>query len=98
MMNYDEVNPFDINLQTRSQQYDKPSNSSSTESKAKASIEPPTTPNGSLHIPQPKVEAILKIPKGPLHRNVTSNLTSHTYIIVVDLTQSPATMSTLEVL
>jgi len=56
------------------------------------------TPNGQLHIPQPKVEAIPKIPKGPLGHNMTPNQVSHTYNIVDNLVQSPPAMSTLEVL
>lgn len=73
MMNSNEVNPFDINPQTWSCKYDKPSTSSSTASKTKESTEPLRTPNGPLHIPQPKYEVIPKIPKGPLHHNVDSN-------------------------
>lgn len=98
MMNIDEVNPFDINLQTQSHQYDKPSTSSATDSKIKSSTKPLTTPNGPLHIPQPKFEAIPKIPKGPLCRSVASNQVAHTYNIVDDLVQSPVAMLRLEVL
>jgi len=73
MMNYDEVKPFDINLQTQSGQYDKPSTLFTTESKTKSSPKPVMTPNGLLQIPQPKFEVIPKILKGPLHHNVASN-------------------------
>jgi len=97
-MNFDEVNTSDINLQTQLRQYDKPSTSSATKSKTKASTKPLTRPNGLLEIPQPKVEAISKILKGPLCHNTTSNRVSHTYSIVDDLAQSLAAMSNLEVL
>ena len=97
-MNYDEVKPFDINLQTQSGQYDKPSTLFTTESKTKSSPKPVMTPNGLLQIPQPKFEVIPKILKGPLHHNVASNWASHTYNIVDDLAQSLATMLMLEVL
>ena len=73
MMIFDEVNPSDINLQTHSCQYDKPLISSTIESKAKESTEPLTTPNGPLQITQTKIEAIPKIPKGPLCHIATSN-------------------------
>ena len=81
-----------------SRQYDKTSTSFPTESKTKASAEPLTTTNGLLQIPQPKVEAIPNIPKGPLCCNVTSNRAAHIYSIVDDLAQSLASMLTLEVL
>jgi len=92
MMNYDEVNPSNINLQTRSCQYDKPSTLSSTKSKTKVSAEPLTKQNVPLHIPQPKVETIPRI------CNSAYNRASHTYNIVDDLAQSLAAMSMLEVL
>ena len=97
-MNFDEVNPSDINLQTRSSQYDKPSTSSATDSKTKASAEPLMTPNGLLQIPHPKVKVILKIPNGSLRHNANLNRVTHTYGTVDDLAQSLAAMSTLEVL
>jgi len=97
-MNSDEVNPSNINLQTQSRQYDKPSTSSAIESKRKVPTKPLMTPNGPSQIPQPKVETIPKIPKGPLHCNEASNRVSHTHSVVDDLPQSPNTMSTLEVL
>lgn len=98
MMNSDEVNPFDINLQTRSHQYDNPLTSSAIESKTKISAEPLMTPSGLLQIPQPRLEAIPKVLKGPLCRNVVSNPAAHTYSIVDNLAQPPTAMSTLEVL
>ena len=98
MMNFYEVNPSHINLQTWSRQYDKPSTSSATESKTKVSIEPLMTPNDPLQIPQPKFEAIPNIPTGPLHCDTASNQATHTYSIVDDLVESPAAMSMLEVL
>lgn len=61
MTNSDEVDTSDVNLQTQSCQYDKPSTSSSTESETKASTEPLKIPNGLLQIPQPNVESIPKI-------------------------------------
>jgi len=97
-MNFDEVNPSNINLQTQSCQYEKLSISSATESKTKVSIEPLTTPNGLLYIPQSKFEAIPKISNGPLCRNVASNRVVHTHSIVDDLVQSSTSMSMLEVL
>jgi len=97
-MNFDEVNPSKINLQTWSCQYDKPSTSSTIESKTKAFIKPLTTPNGPLQIHQPKFESIPNISKGPLCHNTTSNRAIHTYSIVHNLAQSPTIMSMLEVL
>ena len=73
MMNSNEVNTSNINLQTRSHQYDMPSTSCASETKTKAFTKPLTTPNGLLWIHQPKVEEIPKIPKGPLRHNVSSN-------------------------
>lgn len=98
MMNSDEFNPSNINLQNRSRQYENLLTSSAIDSKTKVFSEPLMTPNGPLHIPQPKVEAIINIPKGPLRHNAASNRTSHTYNIVGNLVQSPATMLTLEFL
>jgi len=98
MKNSDEVNPFNINLQTQSRRHDKPLTSSTTMSKTKASAEPLMTPNFSLHIPQPKIEAIPEIPKGPLCCNAASNQDAHTYSIVDDLAQSPTAMLMLEFL
>lgn len=48
MMNFDEVNPSNINLQTLSHPYDKPSTSLVVESKTKVSTEPLMTRNGPL--------------------------------------------------
>ena len=62
------------------------------------SIEPLSTPNGPLQIPQPKVEVHTRIPNGPLHLNVASGKAAHSYSIVDDLAQSPAAISTLELL
>ena len=98
MMNSNKVNTFDVNLQTWSCQYEKPSTSSATNTKTKEYTEPLTTPNGPLQIPQPKFESIPKIPKGPLCCNAASNRATHTYSIVDDLAQSPIAMSMLEVL
>jgi len=50
MMNFDEVNTSNINMQTPSRQYDKPSTSFATNSKTKASAEPLMAPNGLLQI------------------------------------------------
>ena len=97
-VNSNEVNPSNINLQTRLCQYDKTSNLSATESKTKVSVEPLMAPNGLLQIPQPKFEAIPKIPKGTLCHNAVSNRVCHTYSIVENLAQSLASMSMLEVL
>jgi len=55
MMNSNKVNPSDINLQTRSHQYDKPLTFSASETKTKASTKPLMTQNVLLQIPQPKV-------------------------------------------
>lgn len=96
MRYYDEVNPSNINIQTWTHQYEKPSTSSATESKTKVFVEPLMIPNGHLQIPQLKVEAISKIPKGPLHHNAASNRDSRTYSILDDLAQSPASILTLE--
>ena len=73
MMNSDKVNTSDINLQTQLGQYGKPFNLSAIESKTKASTKPLTTPNGPLHIPQPKFESFPEIHKGPLRHNEASN-------------------------
>lgn len=85
MMKYDEINPSNINLKSRSRQYDNPSISFAAESKTKVSDTPLTTLNGPLQIPQAKFVSIPKIPKGPLCRNADSNRAVHTYIIVDDL-------------
>ena len=66
MMNSDPSPTIDLNLQTRSRQYPKPSTQSPSESPSSGSTEPLSTSNGPLHIPQPKVEVHTKIPKGPL--------------------------------
>lgn len=53
MMNSDEVSTFDVNMQTRSHQYDKASTSSETKPKTKESTESLMTSNGPLQIPLP---------------------------------------------
>ena len=54
--------------------------------------------NGTLHVTPPNVEVIPKIPKAPLRKNFSYNKSAHTYSIVDELEQSPASMSRLEVL
>ena len=98
MMTSDPSPTVDLHLQTRSRQYPKPPAHSAPESSSSGSTEPLSTSNGPLHIPQPKVEVHPKIPKGPLHRNAASGRAAHSYIIVDDLAQSPAAISTLELL
>lgn len=98
MMNSDPPLTVDLNLQTRSRQYPTPSAQSTPESPSSGSTEPLLTSNGPLHIPQPKVEVHTKMPKGPLRRNATSGRAAHSYSIVDDLAQSPAAISTLELL
>ena len=98
MMNSDQPFHIDLNLQTRSCQYPKPPALSVPESPSSGSTKPLSTSNGPLHIPQPKVEVHTKIPKGPLHRNAASGRAAHSYSIVDDLVQSPATISTLKLL
>ena len=72
MMNSDHPLTVDLNLQTWSRQYTLPPTQSVPESSSSSgSTEPLSTPNGSFHIPQPKDEVHTKIPKGPLHQNVT---------------------------
>jgi len=98
MMNYDDVNTEQVNFQTQSRQYPNPFANFVIESQPKVSTQPLSSSNGTLQIPQMKVEVILKIPKGLLHQNTASTKVAHTYSIVDDLAQSPAAMSTLEVL
>ena len=98
MMNSDQPLPIDLNLQTRSRQYPKPPAPSVPESLSSGSIEPLLTSNGPLHIPSPKVEVPTMIPKGSLCRYATSGRAAHSYSVVDDLAQSPATISTLELL
>lgn len=88
----------EMNHQTWSCQYDNPPTKSTNEYQPKSSNESLSSPNGTLHIPPPKVDVPHKIPKGPLCRNVSSSKASRTYSIVDDLEQSLATMSTMEVL
>ena len=85
MMNSDQPLPIDLNLQTRSCQYPKPSTLSVPESPSSGPTEPLLTPNGPLHIPQPKPEVHTKLPKGPLRRNAASGKAAHLYSIVDDL-------------
>ena len=66
MMNSDQPLTIDLNLQTWSRQYPKPFAPFVPKSPSSGCTESPLTPNGSLHIPQPKVEVHTKIPKGPL--------------------------------
>ena len=98
MMNSAPPLTVDLNLQTRSRQYPKPPAQSASEHPSSGSIEPLSSPSGPLHIPQPKVEVHTKIPKGPLRRNAASGRAAHLYSIVDDLAQSPAAISTLELL
>ena len=98
MMNSDRPPTIDINLQTRSRQYNKPPTTSVPEPPPSVSTEPLSTPNGPLQIPQPKVEVCTKIPKGPLRRNVSSRKAIHSYSIIDDLAQSPTAISMLEIL
>ena len=98
MMNSDPSPTVTLHLQTWSRQYPKPPAQSAPESPSSGSTEPLSTSNGPLHIPQPKVEVHTKIPKGPLRRNAASGRAAHSYSIVDDLAQSPAAISTLELL
>ena len=88
----------DLHLQTRSRQYSKPPAQSAPEPPSSGSPEPLSSPSGPLHIPQPKVEVHTKIPKGPLRRNAAPSRAAHSYSIVDDLAQSPAAISTVELL
>ena len=98
MMNSDQPITVDLSLQTWSRQYPKPLAPSVPESPYLGSIEPLSTSSGPLHIPQPQVEVHTKIPKGPLCKNAASGRAAHSYSIVDDLAQSPAAISTLELL
>ena len=68
------------------------------ESPSPVSTEPLSTTNGPLQIPLPKNEVHTKIPKGPLRQNAAFGKATHSYSIVDDLAQSPATISKLELL
>ena len=98
MMNSAPPPTVDLNLQSRAPQYPKPPAPSVPESPSSGSTEPLLTSNGPLHIPQPKFEVHTKIPKGPLRRNAASGRAAHLYSIVDDLAESPAAISTLELL
>jgi hypothetical protein len=83
----------EILLQTRNRQY--PAESTSTPSETN-----PTPMAPPLVIPRPPAEQPLHIPCIPLRRNVHNPQAraSHNYSLVDDLSQSPASMSVLEVL
>ena len=98
MMNSDQPIIVDLNLQTRSRQYNKPPTTSVPEMPPSISTEPLLTPNGPLQISQPKEEVHTKIRKGPLRRNSASGKAAHLYNIVDVLAQSPAAISMLELL
>ena len=66
MMNSNQPITVYLNLQTQSCQYNKPPTTSVPEPRSSGSIEPLSTTNGPLKIPQPKAEVHTKIPKGPL--------------------------------
>ena len=89
---------IDLNLQTQSCQYSTPPVFSVFESPSLGPTEPLSTPNGPLQIPLPKFDVHTKIYKGPLCRNVAFGWATHSYSIVDDLAQSPAAISTLEIL
>ena len=97
-MNFEVVHIADVNLQTRSCQYGKPLASSATEFQTKVSTESSLTHDAPSQIPQPWEKVLPKIPKGPLRRTTNSAKAAHNYNIIDDLAQSPAVMSTLEVL
>jgi len=84
-MNSDEANTQQVNLHTWSLQYDKPPTILMSVSQTKVSNEPLSSPNGTLQIHLPKVKVPSNIPKGPLHQNVASSKSAHTYNIVEDL-------------
>ena len=98
MMASDQLLTVDLNLQTRSRQYSTPPVPSVSESPLSGPTEPLSTPNGPLQLPLPKAEVHPKPPKGPLCRNDASGRAAHSYIIVDDLAQSPAAISTLALL
>ena len=98
MMASNQPLTIDLNLQTRSRQYSTPLVLPAFESPSSGPTKPLSTPNGPLQIPPPKAEVHTKIPKGPLRRNATSSRATHSYSIVDDMAQSPAAISTLEIL
>ena len=89
MMNSDQPITIDLNLQTRSRQYNKPPATSAPKPPSLGSTEPLSTTNGPLQIPKPKAEVHTKILKGPLCQNVSSCKAAHSYSILDDLAQSP---------
>ena len=98
MMASDPPLTVDLNLQTRSRQSSTPPVFSVSESRSSDPIEPLSTPNGPLQLPLPKAEIHPKPPKGLLRRNDASGQAAHSYSIIDDLAQSPAAISTLELL
>ena len=77
MMKSDQPTTINLNLQTQSRQYKNPRSTSVIKPPFSGPIEPLSTPNGPLQIPQPKAEIHTKIPKGPLQRNANSSKDSH---------------------
>lgn len=96
MMKSDQPSTLDLNLQTRSRQYNKPPATPVSEPPPSVSTKPLSTPKGPLQIPQPRVEFHTKIPKGPLLGNAASGKAAHFYSIVDDLAQSVTAISMLE--
>ena len=94
----DQPLTIDLNLQNRSRQYSTPPAPSVIDFPSLGPTEPLSTPNGPLQIPLPKAKFHPKPPKGPLRINATSSRAAHSYNIVDDMAQSPATISTLELL
>jgi hypothetical protein len=85
----------EILLQTHSHQYGTSPDPLPTTSDA------PQPPTGQpLMIPHPNTEAITHMPHAPLHRNVHNPhaRATHSYSLIDDLTQSPTSMSVMEVL
>ena len=92
-----------INLQTQSQNYDKPIENKedhSSSRKAPSANSPESSSTVPLSIEKPTLDMILRPPKSTLQKAVfnPNSQAAQFYNVVEDLTQKPYAMSTLEVL
>ena len=97
------MSSYTINLQTRSQNYDKPTYKKEDHSslgKAHSSSSPESSSTVPLSIENPSLNMILRPPKSTLRKAVfnPNARDAQFYNVVEDLTQAPCAMSTLEVI
>ena len=92
-----------INLQTQSQNYDKPANNKedySSSGKAPSTSCPPSSSTFPLSIEKPTLDMILRPPKSTPRKDVfnPNAQAGQFYNVVEDLAQAPCAISTLELL